>query len=781
MLTEAGGQISEVKSLVESLHSDEGNSDHNFVMTEMANSGGHVWTLAKRKVACEEKDLRWEERDGEGSTFKSTSLCLLHQAFQSSPSSKLFLVDWEVCRDVGINDPNLGLLWANLASQEDNLSLSLLPQVTLASGNKNDTLTVILNTTQHQDVAHHGNETFNSNDVTESSPRKSSLRCCCSSMIKDQYTLKDEQPGIHQHLQELPNHNKDLTIFSKIESEAEGRSRIESDAMLRLINRDLELMTEQDTNYNRKLSVSHIHCLLTPSDTEEPDRIDPNEKRFQSSDKDLILRTNQDLKTRTDQTSQTFGSPYSSTRSCDVTTTPHYRSSWRDPEHDHTTPWGAPTLPTLPTLSTLPTTSQLYGGHSDSTHSPPQGPYNPPNGFHNSPHTTHSPCQGAESPHTKASRNQLCGGQTAGHSHGRGWVVGASWVVWVLPLLLLLPTLVLADTEMRPSLTTPRQNLTVAAGRRARLICVVENLANYKIAWTHYGSSGRAVLTVDTLVITKNQRVSLLKERGGASWSLVINNVTTTDLGDYLCQVNTVPPEKLYFHISVVVPPVIIHPPEDVTVAEGDDVLLECDAAGDPQPTLTWRREDGAPFSLNNSHVVEAAGPSLHLVSVNRDDSGAFYVASNGIPPAVSARAEVSVKLIAPEMRGGTGVVWVEAWDRATMECHYRAWPAPNVTWTKDGDLIEGSRETWVGWGEGASTLLLNTVGPDDFGHYRCLVTNNPTNSSMLTLVGSTAPQELGPTDAAPHHVQEAAPAHRNPAPPTMLLPVSIQMSSPVS
>ncbi|KAK8738915.1 hypothetical protein OTU49_003736, partial [Cherax quadricarinatus] len=120
----------------------------------------------------------------------------------------------------------------------------------------------------------------------------------------------------------------------------------------------------------------------------------------------------------------------------------------------------------------------------------------------------------------------------------------------------------------RPSLATPLQNLTVAAGRRARLTCVVENLGNYKVAWTHYGRTGRAVLTVDTQVITKNQRVSLLKERGGASWSLVIKNVTTTDLGDYLCQVNTVPPEKLYFHISVVVPPVIVRPPEDVTVAE---------------------------------------------------------------------------------------------------------------------------------------------------------------------------------------------------------------------
>lgn len=60
------------------------------------------------------------------------------------------------------------------------------------------------------------------------------------------------------------------------------------------------------------------------------------------------------------------------------------------------------------------------------------------------------------------------------------------------------------------------------------------------------------MLTVDTNVITKNDRVSLVKESGGSSWSLVIRNVSTSDAGEYLCQVSTVPPERLYLQISVV-------------------------------------------------------------------------------------------------------------------------------------------------------------------------------------------------------------------------------------
>ncbi|MPC54646.1 hypothetical protein E2C01_048569 [Portunus trituberculatus] len=67
----------------------------------------------------------------------------------------------------------------------------------------------------------------------------------------------------------------------------------------------------------------------------------------------------------------------------------------------------------------------------------------------------------------------------------------------------------------------------------------------------HYAKTGRAVLTVDNLVMTRNNRISLLQEREGASWSLVISNVTTTDQGSYVCEVNTPSPTRLSFNIVV--------------------------------------------------------------------------------------------------------------------------------------------------------------------------------------------------------------------------------------
>ncbi|KAK8721514.1 hypothetical protein OTU49_012757, partial [Cherax quadricarinatus] len=269
--------------------------------------------------------------------------------------------------------------------------------------------------------------------------------------------------------------------------------------------------------------------------------------------------------------------------------------------------------------------------------------------------------------------------------------------VWVMLVwLLLLPKLTLADEDCHPWLSTTQQNLTVATGRQARLTCVVDNLRHYKVAWTHYGPRGRAVLTVDTQVITKNQRVSLVKEQGGTTWSLVITNITTSDGGLYLCQLNTVPPHRLYFHLHVVASPVIVRPPDDAEAVEGQDVVLECEATGDPVPTLTWRRDTPVPISLNQSQD-------------------------------------------APEIVGGVGVVWAEVTGCAALVCEFRGWPRPTVAWTRDRRLIESSLDQWDMDGTGRSSLVFKSITTEDFGLYTCTVSNLlGSRSTLLTLLEVT-------------------------------------------
>ncbi|KAH1023023.1 hypothetical protein HUJ04_012310 [Dendroctonus ponderosae] len=83
----------------------------------------------------------------------------------------------------------------------------------------------------------------------------------------------------------------------------------------------------------------------------------------------------------------------------------------------------------------------------------------------------------------------------------------------------------------------------------------------------------------------------------------------------------------------------------DVIVREGSNETLFCKATGFPEPSLKWKRDDGAKFSINKTHkVYECEGEKLELYKISRLDMGAYLcIATNGIPPSVSKRIKLSV------------------------------------------------------------------------------------------------------------------------------------------
>ena len=81
--------------------------------------------------------------------------------------------------------------------------------------------------------------------------------------------------------------------------------------------------------------------------------------------------------------------------------------------------------------------------------------------------------------------------------------------------------------------------------------------------------------------------------------------------------------------------------PKDITVAEGSDVTLTCEATGNGALNYQWMKESGS-LPMNS---LSNGGKNLTLHNITVDDSGQYYCeVDNGGEKVTSKRAKVAVK-----------------------------------------------------------------------------------------------------------------------------------------
>ncbi|KAK0075803.1 hypothetical protein PV325_006368, partial [Microctonus aethiopoides] len=179
-----------------------------------------------------------------------------------------------------------------------------------------------------------------------------------------------------------------------------------------------------------------------------------------------------------------------------------------------------------------------------------------------------------------------------------------------------------------PAFLRPVGNQTAAIGREAVFSCYVRNIGKYKVGWLR--ASDQTVLSLNTRIVTHNTRIAVSYEAGGCSstpgipmgiysvsgsnqvmdegvnctWRLHIRHLKKSDEGCYMCQINTDPMIAELGCLDILVPPDIVYGDEtskDLSVSEGENVTLNCQATGTPKPRVSWRREDGQHILIRNS------------------------------------------------------------------------------------------------------------------------------------------------------------------------------------
>ncbi|XP_067585037.1 hemicentin-1 isoform X1 [Pseudorca crassidens] len=207
---------------------------------------------------------------------------------------------------------------------------------------------------------------------------------------------------------------------------------------------------------------------------------------------------------------------------------------------------------------------------------------------------------------------------------------------------------------------------------------------------------------------------------------LHIPRAQVSDSATYKCQVtNVAGTAEKSFHVDVYVPPMIegdLAAPLNKQVVIAHSLTLECKAAGNPPPVLTWLK-DGVPVKASNNIRIEAGGKKLEIMGALEVDRGQYICVATSVAGEKEIKYEVDV-LVPPAIEGGDEMSYfiVMVNNLLELDCQVTGSPPPTIMWLKDGQLID-ERDGFKILLNGHK-LVITQAQVSDTGLYRCVATN---------------------------------------------------------
>ncbi|XP_048828340.1 immunoglobulin superfamily DCC subclass member 4-like isoform X2 [Brienomyrus brachyistius] len=175
-------------------------------------------------------------------------------------------------------------------------------------------------------------------------------------------------------------------------------------------------------------------------------------------------------------------------------------------------------------------------------------------------------------------------------------------------------------------IAVPPQNTTVVLGRTTVMECMAQGQPKPFVSWSRMDARP---ISTDVVVQQTN---------------LVIPDTRSHHAGVYVCRANR--PKTRQFvlaaaELRVLAPPVILRPPDTVSLSRGNTARFVCNASGEPAPSLRWF-QNGAPVQPNGR--VKSPAPGVLLVSQLAVADAGYYqcLASNSLGTAC-ATAKLTV------------------------------------------------------------------------------------------------------------------------------------------
>ncbi|GCB67129.1 hypothetical protein scyTo_0010207 [Scyliorhinus torazame] len=171
--------------------------------------------------------------------------------------------------------------------------------------------------------------------------------------------------------------------------------------------------------------------------------------------------------------------------------------------------------------------------------------------------------------------------------------------------------------------------------------------------------------------------------------SLLIESASPYDSGDYLCiATNEAGSSKKMYRLKVRAPPEILGNDQisNITALVNQPLILECDASGNPTPTLSWYKNERQVAETSRVRFLNG-GRLLRVPKARKGDSGVY--SCNAVNEAGWASKQFNLLVQVPPVIFGselTQEVTVLENSQLELRCGASGVPFPHIAWSKDGE-----------------------------------------------------------------------------------------------
>ncbi|XP_017602737.1 PREDICTED: neural cell adhesion molecule L1-like protein isoform X3 [Corvus brachyrhynchos] len=267
--------------------------------------------------------------------------------------------------------------------------------------------------------------------------------------------------------------------------------------------------------------------------------------------------------------------------------------------------------------------------------------------------------------------------------------------------------------ERKPKLLIPPESagssssVTVIKGGVLLLECIAEGLPTPHLSWVKVTGN-----------MPKDE-----PETENFGKILKIDQVTAADEGTYQCTASN-PMGRAWheFHVHVEEPPQWLKKPEGGVYSVGTNLVLLCEAIGNPEPSIQWKL-NGMPID-GRTFRGRISTREISLTNLQLQDSAVFQCEASNKHGTILASANVNVLNIAPLILTSDGENYATVVGySAFLHCDIFASPAADIRWTKDDSKEPLSALRYELHKNG--TLEIRDTKKEDSGSYACWAANS--------------------------------------------------------